>query len=71
MTIDLQIKNVTHDIAIPEGYYIVASGPVKKGDLAYNESTRGFETVKMDGNVIAQQCHLIARSDAAQPEVQP
>ncbi len=69
MIIDLQIRNVVHEIAIPEGHHIVASGPVNKGDLAYNESTRGFETVKMDGNVIAQQCHLIVRSDATQPEV--
>lgn len=57
----LTIGAETRTVIIPDGYERVASGPVKKRDLAYDTAMDGFSMVKLDGNVIAEQCHLIIR----------
>ena len=56
-----EIHGEFHHIELPYGWEIIRIGPVLKGDQVYNIAKRDFETVIMDGNIHAEQCHLVLR----------
>ena len=44
-----------------DGWQHISTGNLKKGDRSWNQATKSFDLIKLDGNVFAEQCHFVIR----------